>query len=148
MRASRRKLVPGSILLACLMPFVCVCVCVRQFCKHTDTDFVGQRAPRHQKQLKAASICPLTPCVFFLSVSDAPVSFCLTLWNMCVPCTVLHVCLLSLAAVHNYSGDASLCSATVWPVLISLHLDCLNCLSSVKFLFTLPKWNAIRGSRQ
>lgn len=66
MRASRRKLVPRSILpcLPCLPHAICICLCV--FCEDLasiDSDFVGQRAPRHQKQLKAASICPLDLCV-------------------------------------------------------------------------------------
>lgn len=47
--------------------FVCV------FCRglaSIDSDFVGQRAPRHQKQLKAASICPLDLCLL-MSVPGA-----------------------------------------------------------------------------
>lgn len=64
-RASRRKLVPRSILLG---PPRAICMCLCVFCEDlgsTDSYFVGERAPRHQKQLKAASGCPLHPFLSF-----------------------------------------------------------------------------------
>lgn len=132
------NLSPGLSGFACLVPFVSVCV--QEFAS-MERDFVGQRAPRHRKTTTGCFCVASCFVCLCLTVSGA----CVFLFDflkyacvcvcVCVPHASPHVC-FPFSRHCITSCDASPCSTTVWPVLISLHLDCLNCLSSVKFLFT------------
>lgn len=135
------NLSPGPSCLACLVPFVSVCVCVCFARPLREREFVGQRAPRHQKQLRAAWMCPRLPPCSLPSPPAHPTPYLpsssLTLRYPCKKNKQKKSTPLArFSSSRVTAGDAPLRSATVWPVLISLHLDCLNCLSSLKFLFT------------